>query len=158
MQIRQAFNTVVAKVMTITQELVLGDTTVTATAAELNLVDNQVASASFTNGAEAGNEIIVSIQFLDAAGAAMATRCNVPFYLSDSATGDTIVAAATSLVAGTDGVLIETISNSAGSITSEADGDADVVIGDASGAATYYIVLVMPNGSLVVSSAITFAA
>ena len=40
----------------------------------------------------------------------------------------------------------------------EADGDIDITIGDASGAATYYLVLVMPSGELVVSDAITFAA
>lgn len=130
----------------------------TATTAELNLVDNQVATATFVIGTETGgNEITVSIQLKDAAGADMATRSSVGFYLSNDANGDSTKVAATSLVAGTDGVMQEFISNSAGRLVSEADGDIDVVIGDASGAATYYLVLIMPNGSLVVSSAITFA-
>lgn len=131
---------------------------VTATAAELNLNDNQVATATFTIGAEAGNVINVAIQLKDAAGTDMAIRNAIPFYLSDNANGDTVVAAATSLAIGTDGVCIEWTSNSAGLLISEADGDIDLDIGDASGAATYYLVLVMPNGKLVVSSAITFAA
>jgi len=114
--------------------------------------------ATFTAGAEAGNEINVVIQLLDGNGDAMATRSAVQFYLSDNANGDTLVAATTSLAIGTDGLIIEHIANSAGVLISEADGDIDVTIGDASGAATYYIVLVMPSGELVVSDAITFAA
>jgi hypothetical protein len=131
---------------------------VTATAAELNLNDNQVATATFSIGAETGgNEITVAIQLKDAAGSDMATRASVGFYLSNDAAGDSTKVAATSLVAGTDGVMQEFISNSVGRLVSEADGDIDVVIGDASGAATYYLILIMPNGSLVPSAAITFA-
>lgn len=130
----------------------------TVTTAELNLNDNQVAGASFVVGTEGSDVINLGIQLLDAAGVAMATASAVPFYLSDSPTGDTIVAAATSLAIGTDGVCIEWTSNSAGLLISEADGDIDLDIGDASGAATYYLVLIMPNGSLVISDVITFAA
>lgn len=131
---------------------------VTATAAELNLNDNQVATATFVIGAETGgDEITVNIQLKDAAGSDMAIRSAVGFYLSSDANGDAIVAATTSLVAGTDGNMQEFISNSAGRLVSEADGDIDVVVGSAGGAATYYLVLIMPNGKLVVSTAITFA-
>jgi hypothetical protein len=130
----------------------------TASTDELNILDNQVGSATFTPAAEDNDTITVAIQLVDAAGVAMATRCAIHFYLSDDADGDTIVAAATSLVAGADGVMIEAVSNSAGLLISEVDGDIDIVIGDASGAASYYIVLIMPNGSLVVSDEIVFAA
>ena len=116
------------------------------------------ADATFTIGTEAANVINVAVQLKDGAGDDIATRAAVQFYLSDDADGDTIVAAATSLAIGTDGVAIENISNSAGLLISEADGDIDINIGDASGAATYYLVLVMPSGELVVSDAITFAA
>ena len=141
-----------------TEKLSIANTTVTATAAELNLADNQVASATFTIGTEAGNVINVGIQLLDAAGVAMATKSHVGFYLSDSATGDTVVAAATSLAIGTDGIIFEAVSNSWGDLVSENDGYIDLDIGDASGAATYYLALKMPNGSIVISDAITFAA
>ena len=114
--------------------------------------------ATFSIGTEAGNEIDVTIQLLDGAGDEMATRSAVQFYLSDNANGDTLVAATTSLAIATDGLMLEHISNSAGVLVSEADGDIDITIGDASGAATYYLVLVMPSGELVVSDAITFAA
>jgi len=116
------------------------------------------AGATFTIGTEAADEINVAIQLLDGNGDAMATRSAGAFYLSDDADGDTVVAATTSLAIGTDGVAIEYVSNSAGLFISEADGDVDVTIGDASGAATYYLVLAMPSGELVVSDAITFAA
>lgn len=169
---KQYIQTLVVKQLAYLQSLVLGGVAVTssaaelniltgatATAAELNLNDNQVASASFVIGAESGgNTITVNIQLLDAAGVDMAIRSSVGFYLSADAAGDSTAVAATSLVAGTDGVMQEFISNSAGRLISEADGDIDVVIGDASGAATYYLILVMPNGKLVASSVITFAA
>ena len=114
--------------------------------------------ATFTIGAEAANVINVAIQLQDGAGNDLATSAAVGFYLSDEAAGTTIVAAATSLAIGTDGVAIENISNSAGMLISEADGDIDLNIGDNSGAATYYLVLIMPSGRLVISDAITFAA
>lgn len=170
-QINKSYNTLSAKSFNVTGDFKVDGTQVTATAselnildgvtataAELNLNDNQVAGATFTIGSEAADVINVGIQLTDAAGSDMATRAGVDFYLSDSATGDTVVAAATSLAIGTDGVAIEYVSNSAGKLISEADGDIDLDIGDASGAATYYLVLLMPNGSLVVSDAITFAA
>jgi hypothetical protein len=115
-------------------------------------------TAAFTIGAESSNTITVGIQLLDRKNKnEIAERVALPFYLSSDANGDTPVAAATSLVAGTDGTMIETISNSVGMLISEADGDIDVVVGDASGVATYYLNLVMPDGKIVTSGAITFA-
>jgi len=88
------------------------ETQVTATGAELNLVDNQVAAAVMTVGAEnGGNTIVVGIQLNDAAGAAMATRSSVFAYLSDDANGDSVAATAPNggVVAGTDGELLGNI-------------------------------------------------
>jgi hypothetical protein len=160
MGFRENFNQLFVKSLTLLKDgaLTINGTALTSTAADLNLVDNQVASASYTIGAEAGNVINVAIQLKDAAGADMATRSSVRFYLSADANGDAVATAATSLAIGTDGLMIEWVSNSSGMLTSEVDGDIDINIGDASGAATYYLVLVMPNGSLSVSSVITFAA
>lgn len=167
---KQFIQSLVVKKLAYLQSLVLGGVTVTSTAAELNilhgvtattaelnLIDNQVATATFVIGAETANTITVNIQLKDAAGVDMAIRSAVGFYLSSDANGDTTAVAATSLVAGTDGVMQEFISNSAGRLISESDGDIDVVVGDASGVATYYLILVMPNGKLVASTAITFA-
>lgn len=132
-------------------------TGVTATAAELNKLTNAPFDATFVIGAEVGNVINVAIQLKDADGTDLATRAALHFYLSGDANGDTVVAAATSLAIGTDGVAIEYVSNSAGLLISEADGDIDLNVGDASGVATYYLILILPNGLLKASTAITFA-
>jgi hypothetical protein len=130
----------------------------TATVAELNKLSNAPFDASFVIGAESGGNVInVAIQLLDADGNDLATRAAVHFYLSSDAEGDNVVAAATSLAIGTDGVAIEYVSNSAGILISEDDGDIDLNIGDASGAATYYLILILPNGLLKASAVITFA-
>lgn len=83
----------------------------TVTAAELNLNDNQVASATMVVGVEAAiapNAINVAIQLKDAAGADMATRSVVRAYLAaDSAGADLCVTAPTGGVTnGTDGEVI----------------------------------------------------
>lgn len=133
---------------------------ITSTVAELNLVDAQVASAStLTVGAEAGNAITVAIQLKDANSADLAVRSSLFAYLSDDANGDSIVATAPDggVAAGTDGVLIPVVADKAFHLVSEADGDIDVAITHAAGAKTVYLILVLPNGKLKASGAITFA-
>lgn len=132
---------------------------ITSSVAELNLVDNQVAGATIVVGTEATNVINVTIQFTDAAGADMATPVAVPWYLADDAAGLDPASVAHSVGAsiGTDGALIEWAANLSGLMISEADGDVDINFEEA-GALTKYLVLVMPNGSLVISDAITHAA
>lgn len=132
---------------------------VTSTPAELNLVDNQVAGATIVVGADAGTTVAVTIQFTDAAGADMATPVAVPWYYATDALGlDAMTVAHDGGTAiGVDGALIESVDNLSGLIISEADGDADIVATDA-GAFTSYLVLVMPNGSLVVSAVMTHDA
>ena len=140
-----------------TPTLQVSGTTVTATAAELNLTDNQVASATFTVGTEAADAINVAIQLKDAAGADMAIRSALPWYLSADANGDAIATAPSGGIAiGTDGLLMEWTNNVSGMVTSEADGDIDVTLSE-SGTGTWYLVLVLPNGKLSASGAITFA-
>ena len=117
-----------------------------------------VASATFTLDTESSNEITVAIQMLDPNGEACGQRVSVPFYLSDDANGDSILAVAvTTLAAGTDGIYMEDVAGKAGRIVSEADGDMDLSITFTGGAKTVYVVLVMPDGSLVVSGAVVFA-
>lgn len=119
---------------------------------------NVEVAASFTVGAEAANAIAVTVQLSDRKnGGDMSERINVAWYLSADANGDTIAAAPSSGIAiGTDGLLIEWTANVAGMVTSEADGDIDVVLTEA-GTGTWYLALVMPDGKLYVSGAITFA-
>ena len=113
--------------------------------------------AEITVGAEDANAIPVTIQLKDGLGDDLAVRGAVHAYLSDDANGDSIAATAPSSgwAIGTDGLLIPLVANKAALLVSEEDGDIDLAITEA-GAATWYLVLVMPDGRLIVSDAITF--
>ncbi len=132
---------------------------VTATAAEINKIDGAPFDATITVGAETGgNTINVGIQLKDANGADLAVRGSVPFYLSADANGDGIATAPSGGIAiGTDGFMIEWAANLSGLLVSEADGDIDINFIEAAGL-TVYLILVLPNGKLKASGAITFAA
>jgi hypothetical protein len=58
---------------------------------------------------------------------------------------------------GTDGLAIPVVAGKAWQLTSESDGDIDITFTE-TGAKTMYLVLVLPTGKLVISTAITFAA
>lgn len=118
------------------------------------LVANKVA---FSAAAEAANVITVSLQF-SINGSDVDVPQHFFGYLSSDAAGQTPVAATTSLAAGTNGtILVESVSNSVFEAVCEANGDFDLAIGDAGGAATYYLNIICPNGARFVSSAIVFA-
>lgn len=140
-----------------TAELNILDT-VTATADELNLLDNQPASATFVVNAEDTNAITVNVQILDAAGVDMATAVALQWYLADDTLGldRAVTAPDGGAAAGTDGSLHISTTGMAGGLTTEADGDFDIIFTEAA-ADTWYLVIVMPNGSLQISEAITFA-
>jgi len=115
--------------------------------------------ADFTVGTESANAINVVVQLMDRLnGNEIGERVNVAFYLADDANGDTpsSVAPTGGIAIGTDGAMIENVANLSGRITSESDGDIDVTLTD-TGTPTFYLVLVMPDGKLQVSGAITFA-
>lgn len=115
--------------------------------------------ATFVIGAEAANIINVAIQLKDSGNVDLAVRGNIFAYLSDDANGDSLVATAPTTVAiGTDGTIAALVAGKFFAIWSEADGDIDINITLSAGAATYYLVLVMPSGKRVISGAITFAA
>jgi hypothetical protein len=122
-------------------------------------LQNAHLDASFTIGAEASNAINVAIQLKYDKSRADTVRRSVFAYLSDDANGDSIVATVPDggWAIGTDGLLIPVVTSKAAHLTSESDGDIDVTITHAAGAKTVYLILVMPNGRLVASSAITFA-
>lgn len=126
----------------------------------LGLLSNAIPqSASFSIGAEGSNAITVGVQLKDANGNDLASRAGVIAYLASDATGDTLEAASgtLSVAAGTDGMLSELATDNTFLLVSEADGDIDVVVTQTSGVDTHYLILVMPDGSLVASGAITFA-
>jgi hypothetical protein len=118
--------------------------------------------AVFTVGSEgAGSIINVAAQLIDRDnGNEIAERINIKGYLSDDAYGNSVVATAPDggWAIGTDGLLIPLVTNKAAFFTTENDGDLDINITHAAGAKTCYLVLVMPDGQLYVSGAITFSA
>ncbi len=123
------------------------------------------ASITFTPGAEAANAIVVAVQLKDANGNDLGRRAGLWFYLSSDANGDALQAhsATLTIAGGTDGMVsLNAAANALGHgkffAVSEADGDIDISITETAGAATYYLIGVLPNGKLVPSGAITFAA
>lgn len=134
---------------------------VTATTAELNLVDNQVAAAVMTVGAEGGNVINVGIQLNDAAGSAMATRSSVFAYLSNDANGDSVCTTAPNggVAIGTDGLLIGTPQTVANAIL--VDGNLAISGGDAAKFKTTQTACFTINGlsyTKAATDALTFTA
>jgi hypothetical protein len=134
----------------------------TASAAELNFNDDMVASVSFSVGAESTEAITVSCQFKDAAGSDMTSARCLKGYLSADSAGQTAASSSgLTITSGTDGLTqVSVDSNTINMIwlTSEADGDVDVVITDASGGTlTNYLNVITPDGKIHTSGAITFA-
>lgn len=112
-----------------------------------------------TVGAEAADVINVAIQLNDEEGKALEEVTALDFYLADDAAGLTPSASAPAggIAIGTDGALIETVANLSGTMISEADGDIDIDITNATTTPTFYLVVRLPQGGLAISDAITFA-
>lgn len=136
----------------------LSDIGTKATARSNLGVYEKLGTPAIVVGAEGGNAINVAIQLKDSAGADLAVRGSVLAYLSDDANGDSIAATAPdgNVAIGADGLLIPVVADKCFQLVSEDDGDIDIDIGE-SGADTWYLILVMPDGKLVASDAITFA-
>lgn len=132
---------------------------IAASTAELNTLNGAPLAATFVVGAEAANVKNVSVQLKDADGADLAIRGSVLAYLSDDANGDSVIGTAPDggVAIGTDGLAIPLVASKTFLLTSESDGDIDINITHAAGAKTCYLILVLPNGKLTASGAITFA-
>lgn len=122
---------------------------------------SRVSGVTFVVGAEAAEVINVAAQALgEAAGAQgvnLAERVALDAYWSDDAGGDSLAAAHSAGTAiGTAGTLIETIAERAFKLITDATGAINI---DANhvGAKTAYLVLVLPDGALAVSPAVTHA-
>lgn len=115
-------------------------------------------NVSFVIGAESANVINVGLQFQDN-GEDVGEKVACRAYLSDDADGNSVVATApTSVAIGTDGVAIPLVAGKCFELISEDDGDLDLDITLSSGGATYYLAVILPDGRVTVSDAITFAA
>ena len=130
---------------------------ITASGAELNLNDNQVANAVYTITPEATDVVKLAIQLNDAAGVAMAIPSCLRWYLSSDAAGQVIAAAPSSGIAiDVDGLLQEFTANVAGMVTSEADGDISLDIEDNT-TRNIFFNMVMPTGAIVTSAVLAFS-
>ena len=122
-------------------------------------LQNLQLDVSFTIGAESGNTINVAVQIKqDRTGTAITSRRVLDVYFADANTGAAIIGTAPSggAAIGTNGAILASIvANKMYRIVSNASGQFDLTITEA-GAKTLYMVVVMPNGRLVVSGAITF--
>lgn len=134
-----------------------------AAEARLDILDaswhtNVPVHVDFVIGAEGSNKILVSMQLKDGDGVDLAVRGSVFFYLSSDAAGDAIIGTAPSggIAVKTDGLAIPLVAGKALQLISEADGDVDVELTEA-GVYTCYANVVLPNGLLMTSGAITFA-
>lgn len=112
----------------------------------------------FTVGVEASNIINVAMVFKNGAGQTQAVPKSGLLYLSTDSTGLTPATTPpqTSLAAGTNGKLTKWTANLSGFFVTTAAGLLDVNITD-TGTPTFYVVIVLPNGSLAVSGAVTFS-
>jgi hypothetical protein len=130
----------------------------TATTSELNKLHGAPLDASFTIGAEAANTIKVTVQLKDADAVNLATIGSLMAYFSDASNGSGFIATAPSgaVAIAANGALYDIGSNKkVFQLISTTTGLIDINITEA-GVKTFYLVLVLPNGLLKVSSAIAF--
>lgn len=107
--------------------------------------------------AEAANARTLSLQLKDENGKDLAVKGFVLCWFSD-VNGNTFAAApAGGVAAGTDGYIMEAIDNRLFVAVSEADGDIDLVITDASGVVTHYLAIGLPDGTVLTTIPIAFA-
>lgn len=122
---------------------------------EVDLAKN----VAFTIGAEAADAIKVTIRLRKTAADPIANRDVVRCYLSDDVNGDDVTAAAPSggVATGASGfILAEEVANIVWTQQTGSAGACDVDITEV-GAKTFYLVIVLPDGRIAVSGAITFA-
>ena len=127
--------------------------------ADLGAIDmDGPVGASFVVNAEGGDAIAVDVTLVDMNSAAMTEPCMVNCYLADDATGLTPTAAVPSAsgVVSVGAEVFQYIAQGGWFIVSDATGEFTLTLGEA-GAGTWYLVVVMPDGTLVISGAITFA-
>lgn len=116
------------------------------------------AGASITVGAENTNVRAIAIQLKDGQGKDLAVRAAVDIAVFADANGDAFVATggSTGIAIGTDGALLPIVAKKLFRAVSEADGDIDLSWTD-TGTETAFLGVILPNGKLVMSSALTNA-
>lgn len=129
--------------------IALAGTEVTSTAAELNAMDNAAIVSMDTTETGDSDKVDVQLVFKDAAGVQVAVPVSGLLYLSKVATGLTVDAADNSIAALTNGVVTNLVSNSVSHFVSTSAGLLGLRI--TSNADSYWVVIVLPNGKLLIS-------
>ena len=115
---------------------------------------------TFTVGAENTNVVAVGVQFRDERdGNLISERVSVTAFLSTDAEGEVLAPTAPSggvAVAGGVGLAVPLVTNRVWQLVSDASGQIDLEVTE-TGAATWYLVVVNPDGTLSVSGVLTFA-
>ena len=115
--------------------------------------------AVFTVGTEVSSVINVAVQLQDARGQDITKPAVARVYLSDNANGHTLAAtlASFTLAIGTNGVLISDATTAEiMDVLSNGSGQFDLDITQETPGVNYYLVVVMPDGSISVSPEISF--
>ena len=118
--------------------------------------DQRAPTATITVGAEVANVRAITIQFSDGAGNDLNYRIVTAMLVLADANGDAFVGTggSTGIAVGTDGALIALVAKKVFLAISEADGDVDLTWTD-TGTEAAYLGIVLPNGRLVISAALT---
>ncbi|MDV2988567.1 MAG: hypothetical protein P3T54_00175 [Dehalogenimonas sp.] len=119
-----------------------------------------IVDATITVGTHDTGAFPVTIQLKNAQGGDLNHSRAVAFYLSKDSDGSSIAADTTDtteIAILTDGLLVENVTDISGWLISEADGDIGLTITVADGK-TAYLVLIMPDGQLVISDVMTWAS
>ena len=131
------------------KELSINGTTVTSTAAELNAMDNAAIVSMTTATTPASGSCAVQLVFKDAAGVQLAVPASGLLYMSEVATGLTHDLADTTLAVLTNGAVTNVGGAGPSLFTTDAAGLLGVTI--TAGADSYYLVVVLPSGKLLIS-------
>ena len=119
-------------------------------------IGGQVAGASITVSAENANVRTIAIQLKDAQGKDIAHRAAVQIAVLADASGNAFAATggSTGIEIGTDGAMLPVVAKKLFLAISEADGDIDLTWTD-TGTEAAYLAVILPNGRMVVSAALT---
>ena len=131
---------------------------VTATAAEMNRLDGQPAHVTWVVGSEGANTVNVALVLKDANGAACATRKCFPLFVSGTSDASSFVTTGPDghIIAGLSGAILSVVTDKLYQIITNAAGSANINVVETS-SATFYLAAVMPNGTVAVSSVLTFS-
>lgn len=121
---------------------------------EITTINNSILNCVITVNAQVDDVINVEIQF-QIENTNITYPLNVRVYLSDNATGNNLISTAHDggISIGTNGLFIPVIENKMGYVTTNTTGAFDLDI-EETGAKESYLVVVMPDGRLVISDII----